>query len=279
MVGIRNPDGERWVAAATADAFSTVASLEDFWSDPHRHLDAWPERAEPVSMDQVELVPPVIDSARVLCVGLNYREHVAEGTYRNEEYPQHPTVFARWTASLSVDGTPAPVPSNEPGLDWEGEVVAYLGQRLIDATADEARAAVLGYSVFNDITARRAQKLTSQWIVGKNGDASGPLGPIVTADEVGDLRSGLELVTRVNGEVVQRGNTRDMIYELGEVLSFLSHTMTLNPGDLVATGTPSGVGYSRTPPWLLRPGDVVTVEVERLGSISTPIAGNDARRR
>lgn len=145
-----------------------------------------------------------------------------------------------------------------------------------DADPDTARAAVLGYSTFNDLTARRAQKLTTQWTLGKNADHSGPMGPLVTADEVGDPRDGLRVRTRVNGTTVQDGNTRDMIFEIGEVLSLISRTFTLNPGDVIATGTPEGVGYVRTPPWLLAPGDVVEVEIDRLGTLRTPIIAADA---
>ena len=135
----------------------------------------------------------------------------------------------------------------------------------------------MGYAVFNDLTSRRAQKLTHQWTLGKNGDRSGPMGPIVTADEVGDLADGLRLQTRVNEIVVQDGNTRDMVFTVGDLLSRISQTLTLNPGDVLATGTPEGVGYVRTPPWYLQPGDVVEVEVERLGSIRTPVVGSSER--
>jgi 2-keto-4-pentenoate hydratase/2-oxohepta-3-ene-1,7-dioic acid hydratase in catechol pathway len=146
-----------------------------------------------------------------------------------------------------------------------------VAEPVRDADPTTALKAVLGYSTFNDLTARRAQKLTSQWTLGKNADRSGPLGPIVTADEVGDLRDGLRVRTRVNGTLVQDGNTRDMIFGVGEVLSLISRTLTLNPGDVVATGTPDGVGYVRTPPWLLQPGDVVEVEIDRLGVLRTPV--------
>jgi 2-keto-4-pentenoate hydratase/2-oxohepta-3-ene-1,7-dioic acid hydratase in catechol pathway len=219
----------------------------------------------------------VLPGARVICIGLNYLKHVAEGSYAGSGIPEYPTLFARWTASLTVGGQPIPVPANEPGLDWEGEVVAYVGQTLVDADPDEALAAVVGYSTFNDVTSRTAQKLTSQWILGKNGDRSGPLGPLVPAAEVGDLRDGLNVQTRVNGAVVQQGRTDEMVYTVGDTLSLISRTFTLRPGDLLATGTPSGVGYSRTPPWLLQPGDVVEVEVEKLGTLSNPIVGNEAR--
>jgi len=169
------------------------------------------------------------------------------------------------------------VPSNEDGLDWEGEVMAWVGSTLVDASPSEALAAVVGYSTFNDLTSRRAQKLTSQWILGKNGDRSGPLGPLVPAAEVGDLRDGLHVQTRVNGEVVQDGSTDEMVYTVGDTLSLISHTFTLRPGDLLATGTPSGVGYARTPPWLLQPGDVVEVEVERLGVLTNTVVENATR--
>jgi 2-keto-4-pentenoate hydratase/2-oxohepta-3-ene-1,7-dioic acid hydratase in catechol pathway len=220
----------------------------------------------------------VLPGARVICIGLNYRAHAAEGSYKDQELPPHPTLFARWTQSLSVDGRPAPVPSNEAGLDWEGEIAAYIGKPLVDADPETARKAVLGYSTFNDLTARKAQKLTSQWILGKNGDNTGPLGPLVTADEVGDLREGLRVQTRVNGTTVQDGNTRDMIYDLGETLALVSHTFTLSPGDIICTGTPEGVGYARKPQWLLQPGDTVEVEVDRLGVLTTPIVANEYRR-
>jgi 2-keto-4-pentenoate hydratase/2-oxohepta-3-ene-1,7-dioic acid hydratase in catechol pathway len=213
----------------------------------------------------------------VICIGLNYLKHVAEGSMRDQPLPEFPTLFARWTRSLTVDGAKVPVPANEDGLDWEGEIVAYVGTPLVDATPDEALAAVVGYSTFNDLTSRRAQKLTSQWILGKNGDNTGPHGPMVPAAEVGDLRDGLRVETRVNGETMQSGSSDEMVYTVGDTLSLISQTFTLRPGDLLATGTPSGVGYARTPPVLLQPGDVVEVEVERLGVLRNTVVGNDAR--
>ena len=267
LVGFQGTDGATSVGRLSEDG-AVVAPLADlavFWADPRRHLGGSPSGRPSVPTDEVVLVPPVLPGARVICIGLNYLDHVAEGSYAAEGVPPHPTLFARWPASLTVGDAEIPVPSDEAGLDWEGEVVAYVGEALHDATPDEALAAVVGYSTFNDVTARRAQKLTSQWTLGKNADRSGPLGPIVPADEVGDLRDGLAVRTRVNGEVVQDGRTDQMVYTVGDTLSMISRTLTLHPGDLLATGTPSGVGYSRTPPWLLQPGDVVEVEVERLG--------------
>jgi 2-keto-4-pentenoate hydratase/2-oxohepta-3-ene-1,7-dioic acid hydratase in catechol pathway len=279
IVGIRRANGPVEVAALSEDGaqVTMVAGLEEFWADAAGFLTREPSGSTVPATD-LELVPPVLPGARVICIGLNYLKHVAEGTFAGEGVPPYPTLFARWTQSLTVDGAEVPIPSNEDGLDWEGEVMAYAGAPLVDATPDEALGAVVGYSTFNDLTSRRAQKLTSQWILGKNGDASGPLGPLVPAAEVGDLREGLSVQTRVNGEVVQDGRTDEMVYTVGDTLSLISHTFTVRPGDLLATGTPSGVGYARTPPWLLRPGDVVEVEVERLGVLRNPVVGNSLRK-
>jgi 2-keto-4-pentenoate hydratase/2-oxohepta-3-ene-1,7-dioic acid hydratase in catechol pathway len=279
IVGIRRDGGPVEVAALSeaGDEVTVLAGLEEFWADAAGQLSR-PAAGPTVAVADVERVPPVLPGARVVCIGLNYLKHVAEGSFAGQDLPEHPTLFARWTASLTVDGAEVPVPSDEDGLDWEGEVVAYVGAPLVDATPDEALAAVVGYSTFNDLTSRRAQKLTSQWILGKNGDNSGPLGPIVPAAEVGDLREGLRVQTRVNGETVQDGRTDEMVYTVGDTLALISRTFTLRPGDLLATGTPSGVGYARTPPWLLQPGDVVEVEVERLGVLTNTVVDNSARK-
>ncbi|MGN5632100.1 fumarylacetoacetate hydrolase family protein [Streptomyces sp. AC154] len=255
---------------------TVIASLPDFWADPAGHL-ARPPAGPTLALSAVEPVPPVLPDARVFCIGLNYSEHAAEGSFRDQELPPYPTLFARWTQSLTVDGAEVPVPSNEEGLDWEGEVAAWVGSPLVDASPEEAVRAVIGYSTFNDLTARKAQKLTSQWSLGKNGDRSGPIGPLVPAAEVGDLKDGLRLRTRVNGETVQDASTDQMIYGVGETLSLISHTLSLRPGDLLATGTPSGVGYARRPPQLLQPGDTVEVEVEGLGVLRNIVVSNHCR--
>jgi 2-keto-4-pentenoate hydratase/2-oxohepta-3-ene-1,7-dioic acid hydratase in catechol pathway len=279
IVGVGQTDGSVLVGALSADGaeVTVMADLETFWASPAQYVSRVPA-GPTIQVSSADLVPPVIPSARVVCVGLNYADHVSEGSFKDQVLPELPTLFARWTASLSIDGAEIPVPSGEDGLDWEGEVVAWVGSPLVDATPDEALGAVIGYSTFNDITSRRAQKQTSQWIMGKNGDQSGPIGPMVPASEVGDLRDGLEIETRVNGEVVQHASTTQLIHGVGETLAHISHSFTLNPGDLLATGTPSGVGYARTPPWLLHPGDVVEVEVERLGVLTNHIVDNAHRK-
>lgn len=281
-IGIHH-HGESWAAALIDSRVYPLARVGDFWAEPN----TWQEHASLLASDvegwldrtDVTEVPLVPASARVICVGLNYKAHAAEGSYKDQELPAHPTLFGRWTASLSVGNVPVPVPAGEAGLDWEGEVAAYIGQRVESVSEEEAAEAVFGYSTFNDLTARRAQKLTTQWTLGKNGDFSGPMGPLVSRDEVGDLRDGLQLRTRVNGAEVQNGNTRDMIFSVPAIVALISQTLTLHPGDVIATGTPEGVGYVRTPPWLLQPGDTVEVEVDRLGTLTTPIGDVTLRGR
>jgi 2-keto-4-pentenoate hydratase/2-oxohepta-3-ene-1,7-dioic acid hydratase in catechol pathway len=277
-IGITH-DGAAWVAALADSRVYPLAPVQDFWAD----AAGWQEKSLSLTaggasltradVTEVPLVPP---TARVICVGLNYRAHAAEGSF---SVPEYPTLFGRWTASLSVGNDPAPVPAGEAGLDWEGEVAAYVGRRVESADEATAAEAVFGYSTFNDLTARRAQKLTAQWTLGKNGDFSGPLGPLVSRDEAGDLREGLQVRTRVNGTEVQNGNTRDMIFSVPAIIALISQTMTLHPGDVIATGTPEGVGYVRTPPWLLQPGDTVEVEIDTLGTLTTPVGGPSLRAR
>jgi 2-keto-4-pentenoate hydratase/2-oxohepta-3-ene-1,7-dioic acid hydratase in catechol pathway len=280
LIGIRL-EGEthtfvaRRVNDTTAEIIDTV---DGFWANPFLAQQRQPT-GKLINLATATVVPPVLPGAKVFCIGLNYHAHVAEGTFKNQDLPEYPTLFSRWTSTLVVDGTPIPIPSNEAGIDWECEIAAFVGKTIVDADADTARQAVYGYAAFNDVTSRWAQKVTSQWTLGKNGDNSGPLGDIVTVDEAGDLRDGLRVQTRVNGEIAQDGNTRDMIYELGETLAHISKTITLRPSDVIATGTPEGVGYARTPAWLLQPGDVVEVEIERIGKVSNPIVSNDFRHQ
>lgn len=248
-----------------------VAEAAEFYAD----LPGWLAQAATTpggrwDRRSIEEVPAVPSAARVLCVGLNYRSHAEEAGL---PLPEHPAIFGRWTASLVSDGVSAPVPVGEPGLDWEVELAVVVGRPLAYVDAATALAGVFGYAVFNDLSAREHQLHSRLWTVGKNADRSGPLSAIVTAEEVGDPAQGWRLRTHVNGEVVQDGSTADMIFSVGEILAYLSEVMTLNPGDVVATGTPQGVGFTRTPPRYLCPGDVVTVEIDGIGAVSTPVVG------
>ena len=214
--------------------------------------------------------PAVPPAARILCVGLNYRLHAEEAGL---PIPKYPAFFGRWTPSLVTDGTPVPIPVGEPGLDWEVELAVIVGQPLSRVDAATALNGVFGYAAFNDLSAREHQMHSRLWTLGKNADRSGPISPIVTADVIGDPNNGLRLVTRANGEIVQDGNTADMIFPVGSILAYLSEVLTLNPGDVIITGTPAGVGFKRTPPRYLHAGDTVEVEIQKVGSVSNPITG------
>lgn len=268
VMGYRADTETRVAALMDAGRAVDLVGVDEFYADTAAGLGLARQCEHELAVADLELAPPVPAGARVMCVGLNYRAHAAEGGF---DLPEYPAVFGRWTQSLSVTGTPVPVPSDEPGLDWEGELAVIIGKPLIDASEDEARQAFLGYAVFNDLTARRAQRHTSQWTVGKNADRSGPIGPIVTADEVPDIDAGRRLTTSVNGDVVQHAWTAEMIFTPAHVAAYLSRTFTLAPGDIIATGTPPGVGHARRPPRFLQPGDVVSVTIEDLGTISNPI--------
>ncbi|MGW6461587.1 fumarylacetoacetate hydrolase family protein [Streptomyces sp. NPDC055078] len=279
LIGFR--DGrDRWIGAVDpAGNVSRIATADAFYHDPAAALAE--ARRAPAAFGPLPggavPAPAVPVTAKVLCVGLNYRGHAEEA---KAEVPDHPTVFGRWESTLVCDGDEVPVPASEPGLDWEGELAVVIGGTLTDATEESALRGVLGFTCFNDISARKRQFDTTQWTLGKNPDRSGPLGPaLVTADEWGgpDGWTGRKLITRVNGEVVQSGDTSEMIFSVGRVLSYISQTTTLRPGDVVATGTPAGVGFIRTPPRLLTPGDVVEVEIDGIGVLRNPVAGPAAR--
>lgn len=271
LIGYRGVDGATLGALHEDGTVTPLAPMRQFWADPFAAVAGGAE--DRLAVDDLDLVPPIWDGARVLCVGLNYAAHVDEGPC--DRPPEYPTIFARWTASLAVSGTEVAVPVDEAGLDWEGELLAVVGRPLKNVTPQDGAAAVFAYAAFNDITARRAQKLTSQWTIGKNADNSGVVSPLRTADEVGDPADGLRIVTTVNGEVMQDGKTDQLLFSIGDILAFCSRTFQLRPGDVVATGTPSGVGYARTPPRLLQPGDTVDVQIERVGSVSARIVGGD----
>ena len=185
--------------------------------------------------------------------------------------------------SLVAGGTPVPYRWESPDSTGRSSWPWWWVGRSLVSTRTPALAGVFGYAAFNDLSAREHQMHSRLWTLGKNADRSGPFSAVVTADEVGDPRDGLRLVTRVNGEAVQDASTADMIFPVGEILAYLSEVMTLHPGDVIATGTPQGVGFKRTPPRYLVPGDTVEVEIERVGSVSNPIVGQHealpARRR
>jgi 2,4-didehydro-3-deoxy-L-rhamnonate hydrolase len=241
-----------------------LAEISEFYHDPSRFIERPRESLPAVS--PVTFRPPVPPSARVPSIGLNYRAHAEEGGL---PVPPVPVVFARYAASLAVDGDEIPI--LDPQTDWEGELAVVLGRPLFRASRQAAAEAILGYAVFNDVSARTFQFESGQYTMGKNGDRSGILGDIVTADEAGDPAAGWRLTTRVNEAVTQDADTSDMIFDVPSILVYLSKAMTLLPGDVIATGTPSGVGFACSPQRFLNVGDRVEVSISGLGTIRNRI--------
>ncbi|MCP3731226.1 fumarylacetoacetate hydrolase family protein [Sphingomonas sp. MG17] len=236
--------------------------MDDFYRDLPRWTRTAREGSPSLDLDSLRLVPAIPLTARVPCIGLNYRAHAAEG---NLPIPTQPVVFGRYAQSLAASG--ADVPAIDPQTDWEGELAIVIGSPIFRGDEDAARKAIFGFATFNDVSARTFQLETPQWTMGKNGEASGIVGEIVTRDEAGDPANGFELTTRVNGEVMQRTLTSDMIFTVERIVAHLSKAMRLNPGDIIPTGTPSGVGLARNPPIFLQPGDTVEVSIDRLGRV------------
>ncbi|MEU7488113.1 fumarylacetoacetate hydrolase family protein [Streptomyces sp. NPDC042319] len=247
------------VHGADLEAFSKgVAGLID--QNPHTRVGA---------RSDVHLTTPVPDPAKVLCVGLNYKDHVAE---TGRALPEHPDVFVKFASTLvgpedEIHG--ADVSAN---LDFEGEVAVVIGRAARHVAEEDALDHVAGLAPLNDISARDLQYRGTQWTAGKTVDRSTPWGPaLVTLDEIGDPQT-LELITRVNGVELQHSNTRHQIFPIARIISYLSSFLSLEPGDVIATGTPQGIGAKRTPPIWLKPGDTVEIDVERVGTLSNRVA-------
>ncbi|MEU4377248.1 fumarylacetoacetate hydrolase family protein [Pseudonocardia alni] len=263
-------DGVRHMGSVEGDQVLDLGPAAEFWTAPAAVAAAGADRPRPLS--SVVQLPPVPETARIFCVGINYHSHAGESKdVAGLDLPAYPMVFSRWQQSLVVGGTAVPVPPNEPGLDWEVELAAVIGSEAWEVEEAEALRHVFAYTGFNDLSARTKQMLTPQFTLGKNADRSGPIGPVlVTSDEFGDPGE-VHVETRGNGEVMQSGHTRDLIHPVGRIIEFITDTVTLLPGDVIATGTPGGVGVGRDPQVFLRPGDVVEVEVERIGVLRNPI--------
>jgi len=269
------------VRYAAADGAPRLGRLEDdhivdAGPAPAIGFDASPEAWEGIAAAAGGLV--AVAASRLLhpCVprkligiGLNYRDHAEESEL---DIPSVPVLFAKWPSALVGHGETIVVPREETRPDYEGEVAVVIGRRIYRADADAARAAVGGISALNDVSGRRAQLETPlrQFTLGKSFDTFAPLGPsVVSADGV-DLTA-IDIKTTVSGEELQSSNTRNLIFSIVELIQYASAGMTLEPGDVIATGTPGGVGDSRTPPRYLRDGDVVDVWVDGVGTLRNPV--------
>ncbi|TPK89552.1 fumarylacetoacetate hydrolase family protein [Mesorhizobium sp. B2-4-12] len=230
-----------------------------------------------IDPESVEWLPPISRPGKIICVGLNYVDHSIESGFVP---PTYPTLFARFSTSLIGHGAAIRRPEASIQLDYEGEMVAVIGKAGRHIAPSQALSHVAGYSIFNDASIRDFQTKAPQWTVGKNFDGTGCFGPIfVTSDELPPGGKGLRIQTRLNGEVVQNASTDDMIFDVVSLISIISEAITLEPGDILVTGTPSGVGVARKPQLFMKHGDVCEVELEGVGILSNFVADDVAARQ
>ena len=212
---------------------------------------------------------PIERPGKIICVGLNYRDHAEE---QGTALPEAPLLFAKWPNTLIGPGEPIVIPPIVTKCDYEAELGVVIGERVRDASAENALEAVAGYICVNDVSARDLQFADGQWTRGKSPDTFCPVGPrLVPRHEVPDPQA-LAIRAILNGETVQDSNTSNMVFGVAEVIAYITRTITLEPGDLIATGTPAGVGAFRKPPLFMQPGDEITIEIEGLGSLTNPVA-------
>ncbi|HKB54487.1 MAG TPA: fumarylacetoacetate hydrolase family protein [Ramlibacter sp.] len=227
------------------------------------------DAADVVSWSKARLLPAVPAPGKIVCLGLNYADHAAEGGHAKPEFP---SFFMRGASSLAAHGAPMVRPQVSDTFDFEAELAVIVGRRSRHLAPRNALAAVAGYTCFNDGSVRDWQRRTSQWTIGKNFDATGPLGPwVVPAAELPAGAAGLKIESRLNGQVMQSSNTSLMLTSVVDALCLLTQAMTLEPGDVIAMGTPSGVGHARKPPVFMRGGDRIEVEIERIGVLANPV--------
>lgn len=243
-----------------------------------RQLGARLLAGQVVDLDAVSVLPPIPAPPKIICVGLNYADHTAESGFAKQ--PDYPTLFGRFTSSLIGHNEPIIRPRVSDQLDYEGEIVAIIGKRGRHVSKADALDYIAGYSLFNDASVRDYQFKAPQWTVGKNFDGTGAFGPyFVTPDELPPGCKGLRLVTRLNGQIVQNASTDDLVFDVPTLVSVISEAITLEPGDLIVTGTPSGVGLARKPPLFMKPGDICEVEVEGLGVLVNPVQDETGHTR
>ncbi len=236
------------------------AKIDNFVNDPPADATA--------PLSSVQLLAPVPRPPKMICVGLNYRDHAVEA---RQEIPKIPTVFAKFSNVVIGPGQPIVLPKNSRKPDYEAEFAFVIGKGGRHIPSYEWHRHVFGYTVFNDVSARDFQMATTQWMMGKTFDTFAPMGPwLVSADEIADPHA-LDINLSIGGETLQHSNTRELIFKIPDLVAYLSSVVTLEPGDVVATGTPAGVGFARTPPRYLQPGDEVVVSIEGIGELRNPV--------
>lgn len=222
-----------------------------------------------VSVDDITYLPLITRPPKIICIGRNYAAHAIEGGVQPPTYPE---IFYRGATSLIGHNAPIILPKISDKLDYEAELTAIIGRTAKNVAKEDGLDYVAGYTLFNDATLRDYQKKSSQWTIGKNFDNTGAFGPeFVSADELPAGADGLRIQSRLNGQIMQDANTSDFIFPMDDLIAKLSECMTLEPGDVIVTGTPAGVGYVRNPPVFMKDGDVIEIEIEGIGILSNPV--------
>jgi 2-keto-4-pentenoate hydratase/2-oxohepta-3-ene-1,7-dioic acid hydratase in catechol pathway len=222
------------------------------------------------NINSITFKSPIENPGKIVCMGLNYADHAKEG---GNARPEYPSFFMRGPSSLTAHLSPIVRPRVSDKLDYEAELAFVVGKKARHLTLENALDCVAGYSIFNDGSIRDYQRKTNQWTIGKNFDQTGAFGPwLVTPDELPPGCNGLTIQSRLNGQVMQNANTKDFLWGVAETIVLITECMTLEPGDVVITGTPAGVGYARTPPVFMKPGDICEIEIESIGVLRNSIA-------
>ena len=254
------------------DALAFIAAGEEV-RERVEHVANSASGRDLLPLDSVRLTAPIPRPPKILCVGLNYRDHAIESKM---EIPAVPTIFAKYANAVIGPGDPIVLSAATQKPDYEAEFAVVIGKRAKRVRADEWRDCVFGYTIVNDVSARDVQLATTQWTVGKSFDTFAPIGPhIVTADEIPDPHA-LDIRLSIGGEILQHSNTRELIFRIPALIEYLSRMMTLEPGDIISTGTPAGVGLGRTPQRWLRAGEEVVIDIEKIGTLRNPVIAEQA---
>lgn len=259
-------DGDVLIDLGMPDVGALLA--QDDWAE--RAAAATSENADTYAVDGAEYAPVVPQPSKVICVGLNYRHHIQE---MGRDLPEHPTLFAKFADALIGAGDDIARPEETDQFDWEVELAVVVGKRVRRARGEEAEQAIAGFTVLNDITCRDWQFRTREWLQGKMWDSSTPVGPhLVTPDELpGGVRPALDVRLTVDGEVMQSDTTADLLFDPVALVEYVSTIVRLNPGDIIATGTPGGVGHARKPGRYLLGGETVVAEIDGIGRLENRV--------
>jgi len=285
LFGYRGPNGYESVGALSKgshDTYIDLCATDPLIRNNLQEIIQSPEQLERAALalknskaiggnlKEISFKVPIERPGKIVCMGLNYADHAKEG---GNARPEYPSFFMRGPSSMTAHLSPMIRPKVSDKLDYEAELAFIVGKKARHLTLENALDCVAGYSIFNDGSIRDYQRKTTQWTIGKNFDQTGAFGPwLVTPDELPLGCDGLNIQSRLNGQVMQNANTKDFLWGVAETIVLISECMTLEPGDVVITGTPAGVGYARTPPVFMKPGDICEIEIESIGVLRNTIA-------